>query len=51
MQDPDPEDEMPLDTSVGLRIALGVCAAVVIAVGVAPSFFLSLAEKAVSFAG
>jgi NADH-quinone oxidoreductase subunit N len=51
MQDPDPDDEMPLDRSVGLRVALGICAAVVIAVGVAPQLFLSLAEKAVSFAG
>jgi NADH-quinone oxidoreductase subunit N len=51
MQDPDPDDDMPLDGSLGLRAALAVCAAVVIAVGLAPQFFLSLAEKAVSFAG
>jgi NADH-quinone oxidoreductase subunit N len=51
MQDPDPDDDMPLDNALGLRLALGICAAVVIAVGVAPSFFLSLAAKAVSFAG
>jgi len=51
MQEPDATDEMPLDRSVGLRLALAACAAVVIAVGVAPGFFLSLAEHAAHFAG
>ena len=51
MQEPPDGDDMPLDRSVGLRVALGICAAIVVAVGVAPEFFLSLAEKATSFAG
>jgi NADH-quinone oxidoreductase subunit N len=51
MQEPDADDEMPLDSSLGLRVALALCAVVVIAVGLAPGFFLSVAEKAVSFAG
>jgi NADH-quinone oxidoreductase subunit N len=51
MQDPPEGDEMELDRSWGLRIALAACAAVVVAVGVAPDFFLSLAERAANFAG
>jgi NADH-quinone oxidoreductase subunit N len=51
MQEGDESDEMPLDRSVGLRLALAACAAVVIAVGIAPGFFLSLAEHAAHFAG
>jgi NADH-quinone oxidoreductase subunit N len=51
MQDPDDSDEMPLDRSPGLRLALLACAAVVVATGVAPGFFLSLAERAVPFGG
>jgi NADH-quinone oxidoreductase subunit N len=51
MQDPEPGDEMPLDDSPGLRVALALCALIVIAVGVAPEFFLNLATKAASFAG
>ncbi len=51
MQDPEEGDEMPLDRSVGLRVTLALCAAVVIAAGVAPGFFLSLAERAVPFGG
>jgi NADH-quinone oxidoreductase subunit N len=51
MQDPPEGDEMELDRSVGLRIALGLCLLVVIAVGVAPGFFLHLAEKALPFGG
>jgi NADH-quinone oxidoreductase subunit N len=51
MQDPDEDDEMELDPSVGLRVALALCALIVIAVGVAPEFFLDLATKAASFAG
>jgi NADH-quinone oxidoreductase subunit N len=51
MQEPDAKDDMPLDRSVGLRVTLGLCAAVVLAVGIAPGFFLSLAEKAAQFAG
>ncbi len=51
MQDPDSSDDMPLDRSGGLRVALAVCAAVVIAAGVAPGFFLSLAERAIPFGG
>ncbi len=51
-QSPDASaDEMPLDRSLGLRVALGVCAAIVIAVGVAPQFFLRIAEQAATFAG
>jgi NADH-quinone oxidoreductase subunit N len=49
MQDPPEGDDMPLERAVGLRVALGLCAAAVIAVGVAPGFFLSLAEKALPF--
>jgi NADH-quinone oxidoreductase subunit N len=49
--EPDSGDDMPLDRSLGLRVALAVCAAIVIAVGVLPQFFLSLAERAASFAG
>lgn len=49
--DPDSGDDMPLSTSTGLRVALAACAAVVVAVGVAPEFFLRLAERAASFAG
>jgi NADH-quinone oxidoreductase subunit N len=48
---PDESDPMELDTSLGLRVALGVCAAIVVAVGISPGYFLSLAERAVSFAG
>ncbi len=51
MQDPDESDEMPLDRSPGLRLALAACAAVVIATGIAPGFFLSLAERALPFGG
>jgi NADH-quinone oxidoreductase subunit N len=51
MQDPEESDEMPLDRSPGLRLALAACAAVVIATGIAPGFFLSLAERAVPFGG
>ncbi len=51
MQDPDPDDDMPLEESAGLRLTLAVCALVVIAVGVAPEFFLDLATKAATFAG
>jgi NADH-quinone oxidoreductase subunit N len=51
MQEPDVEDEMALDRAPGLRIALAICAAIVIAVGIAPGYFLSLAEHAVKFAG
>jgi NADH-quinone oxidoreductase subunit N len=51
MQDPDPADEVPLSQSMGLRVALAACAAIVVAVGVAPEFFLRLAEQAASFAG
>lgn len=51
MQDPPVSDEMPLDRSFGLRLALAACALVVIGVGVAPDFFLSLAERAADFAG
>ena len=54
MQDPpesDDADDMPLSGSVGLRVALAVCAGIVVAVGVAPDFFLTLASKAASFAG
>jgi NADH-quinone oxidoreductase subunit N len=51
MQDPDESDEMQLDRSPGLRIALAACAAVVIATGIAPGFFLSLAERAVPIGG
>jgi NADH-quinone oxidoreductase subunit N len=50
MQEPDPNDDMPLDTSPGLRVALGLCALVVIAVLVKPDFFLGLAERAATFA-
>ena len=46
MQEPDEGDEMPLDRAGGLRLALAACAAVVVAVGVAPGFFLALAESA-----
>jgi NADH-quinone oxidoreductase subunit N len=51
MQEPDEKDDMPLDRSVGLRATLALCAATVLAVGIAPGFFLSLAEKAAHFAG
>jgi NADH-quinone oxidoreductase subunit N len=51
MQDPPEGDDMELDRSWGLRVALAACAAIVIAVGVAPDFFLSLAERAANFAG
>lgn len=51
MQDPEPSDEMPLERSIGLRVALGICVAIVLGAGVAPETFLSLAERAVSFAG
>ncbi len=49
MQDPPEGDDMPLDTSPGLRVAVAICALVVIATGIAPGFFLSLAEKATAF--
>jgi NADH-quinone oxidoreductase subunit N len=49
MQDPPEGDDMPLERAIGLRIALALCATTVIAVGVAPGFFLSLAEKALPF--
>jgi NADH-quinone oxidoreductase subunit N len=51
MQDPDEADEMPLSKSAGLRIALAACAAIVIATGIAPGFFLSLAERALPIGG
>ena len=51
MQDPDSKDEMPLDRSIGLRVTLALCAGTVLAVGIAPGLFLSLAEKAATFAG
>jgi NADH-quinone oxidoreductase subunit N len=51
MQEPDAKDDMPLDGSIGLRVTLALCAGVVLAVGIAPGFFLSLAEKAAHFAG
>lgn len=51
MQDPPPGDEMPLDGSIGLRLALVACALIVVGVGVAPDLFLSLAERAADFAG
>lgn len=51
MQEPDEADDMPLDRSTGLRVALGICVAIVVAVGVAPQFFLDLAQKAAHFAG
>jgi NADH-quinone oxidoreductase subunit N len=51
MQDPPSDDEMPLDRSLGLRLALAACAGIVIAAGVAPGFFLGLAERAAFFAG
>ncbi len=51
MQDPPEGDDMPLDRSVGLRVALALCFAVVVGVGLAPGFFLHLAEKALPFGG
>lgn len=51
MQDPDETDEMPLDRSPGLRLALAACATIVVATGIAPGFFLSLAERALPFGG
>ena len=52
MQDPpEADDDMPLSSSSGLRVALAACAGLVIAVGLAPEFFLRLAERAVNFAG
>ena len=51
MQEPDESDDMPLDGSIGLRVTLALCAGTVLAVGIAPGFFLSLAEKAARFAG
>jgi NADH-quinone oxidoreductase subunit N len=51
MQDPAEGDEMELDRSIGLKIALALCLLVVVAVGVAPGFFLHLAEKALPFGG
>jgi NADH-quinone oxidoreductase subunit N len=51
MQDPDDGDDMPLDRSAGLRVALAACAGVVIAAGIAPGYFLSLAERALPFGG
>ena len=51
MQEPHSADQMPLTRSAGLRVTLGICAALVIGTGIAPEFFLSLAERAVSFAG
>lgn len=51
MQDPPDDDDMPLDKSIGLRVALAACAAIVIATGVAPGFFLDLAARAVAFGG
>ncbi|HYZ92466.1 MAG TPA: NADH-quinone oxidoreductase subunit N [Actinomycetota bacterium] len=51
MQDPDESDDMPLERSAGLRIALAACAAIVIATGIAPGFFLSLAERALPLGG
>lgn len=51
MQDPPEGDDMALDRSWGLRVALAACAGIVVAVGVAPDFFLSLAERAADFAG
>lgn len=50
MQDPVEGDDMPLGRSIGLRITLAICALVVLLVGVAPAWFLSLAEQAVVFA-
>ncbi len=49
MQDPPEGDDMPLDPSPGLRAAIAISALVVVATGVAPGFFLSLAEKATAF--
>lgn len=51
MQDPPEGDEMPLERSAGLRLALALSAGIVVAVGVAPEFFLSVAERAATFAG
>jgi NADH-quinone oxidoreductase subunit N len=51
MQEPDAKDEMELDRSIGLRLTLALCAGTVLAVGIAPGFFLSLAEHAARFAG
>lgn len=51
MQDPPEDDDMPLDGSIGLRIALALCFLTVIGVGVAPGFVLHLAEKALPFGG
>jgi NADH-quinone oxidoreductase subunit N len=51
MQEPPEGDDMPLARSVGLRVTLGLCALVVIGVGVAPEFFLDLAVRAARFAG
>jgi NADH-quinone oxidoreductase subunit N len=50
MQEPPEGDDMPLTKSAGLRAALALCLAVLLAVGVAPGFFLDLVEKAVRFA-
>jgi NADH-quinone oxidoreductase subunit N len=49
MQDPPPGDDMPLFRSFGLRLTLLLCAAVVVAVGVVPQFFLDLADRASVF--
>jgi len=49
MQDPPSDDDMPLDPSPGLRMAIGISALVVVGTGIAPGFFLSLAEKATAF--
>jgi NADH-quinone oxidoreductase subunit N len=50
MQEPSEGDDMPLETSGGLRVALAACFVAVLAVGVAPGWFLSLVERAVRFA-
>lgn len=53
MQDPiEVPDAEPseLTRSIGLRVALGICALVVIATGVFPGFFLNLTGKAATFA-
>lgn len=50
MQPPPDGDDMPLERSKGLRTALAVCAAVVLAVGVYPAPFLELVQRAVRFA-
>ncbi|HVE91627.1 MAG TPA: NADH-quinone oxidoreductase subunit N [Actinomycetota bacterium] len=51
MQDPADDDEQTgLDRSRGLRAALAICVAIVLATGVKPDVFLNVAERAVRFA-